>query len=91
MMKIISDMILCELLNYHIICPFPAVQIRFPAVTDLPLPPHNATSCQHNMSYCIQLLMTLYVVLFPLPVMRRAGAENSDMMIFSAWYTSGKS
>jgi len=23
-------------------------------------------------------------------VMRRAGAENSDMIIFSAWYTSGK-
>ncbi|EHV47699.1 hypothetical protein ECDEC6A_5687 [Escherichia coli DEC6A] len=24
------------------------------------------------------------------PVMRRAGAENSDMIISSAWYTSGK-
>ena len=34
MMKIISDMILCELLNYHIICPFPVVQIRFPAEVD---------------------------------------------------------
>lgn len=33
----------------HINCPFPAAQIRFPAETDLPLPPHNATSCQHNM------------------------------------------
>ncbi|EFV9019168.1 hypothetical protein GFK46_11695 [Shigella sonnei] len=65
MMKIISGMILCELLNYHIICPFPAVQIRFPAVTDLPLPPHNATSCQHNMWCRIQLLMTLYVVSSP--------------------------
>ncbi|EMZ73938.1 hypothetical protein ECP030477710_3288 [Escherichia coli P0304777.10] len=42
------------------------------------------------MWYFVQLLMTLYVVLFPLPVMRRAGAENSDMMIFSACYTSGK-
>nr|WP_181727022.1 hypothetical protein [Escherichia coli] len=29
-------------------------------------------------------------VLFPLPVMRRAGAENSDMIISSSWYTSGK-
>ncbi|EAR6672602.1 hypothetical protein CC055_21925 [Salmonella enterica] len=65
MIKIISDMILCELLNYHIVCPFPAVQIRFPAVQDLPLPPHNATSCQHNMWYLIQLLMTLYVVSYP--------------------------
>lgn len=34
MMKIISDMILCELLNYHIVCPFPAVQIRFPAKSE---------------------------------------------------------
>ncbi|EDJ8440334.1 hypothetical protein B6O82_004069 [Salmonella enterica subsp. enterica serovar O rough] len=65
MMKIISDMILCELLDYHIACPFPAAQIRFPAVQDLPLPPHNATSCQHNMWYLIQLLMTLYVVSSP--------------------------
>ncbi|WP_077123292.1 hypothetical protein [Shigella sonnei] len=65
MTKIISDMILCELLNYHIACSFPAVQIRFPAVQDLPLPPHNATSCQHNMWYLIHLLMTLYVVSSP--------------------------
>ncbi|EBG8169854.1 hypothetical protein CQE52_16380 [Salmonella enterica subsp. enterica serovar Typhimurium] len=65
MMKIISDMILCVLLNYHITCPFPVVQIRFPAVQDLPLPPHNATSCQHNMWYLIQLHMTLYVVSSP--------------------------
>ncbi|EEW1797915.1 hypothetical protein D9F80_23840 [Escherichia coli] len=35
--------------------------------------------------------MALYVVLYLWTVMRRAGAENSDMMIFSAWYTSGKS
>ncbi|ECB6534686.1 TPA: hypothetical protein GF987_25385 [Escherichia coli] len=65
MMKIISDMILCVLLNYHITCPFPVVQIRFPAVQDLPLPPHNATSRQHNMWCLIQLLMTLYVVSSP--------------------------
>ncbi|PHL23123.1 hypothetical protein BMR37_24250 [Escherichia coli] len=43
---------------------FPA-QIRKKAVQDLPLPPHNATSCQHNMWYLIQLLMTLYVVSSP--------------------------
>ncbi|EBB6640460.1 hypothetical protein CPK18_22775 [Salmonella enterica] len=65
MMKIISDMILCVLLNYHIVCPFPAAQIRFPAVTDLPLPPHNATPGKHNMWCRIQLLMTLYVVSSP--------------------------
>ncbi|EBY0416693.1 hypothetical protein DUQ67_18470 [Salmonella enterica subsp. enterica serovar Irumu] len=35
MMKITSNMILCELLNYHIICPFPVVQIRFPAKMDI--------------------------------------------------------
>lgn len=50
---------------YHIICVFSAAQIRFPAVTDLPLPPHNATSRQHNMWCLIQLLMTLYVVSSP--------------------------
>ncbi|EBK3714091.1 hypothetical protein DEV61_22930 [Salmonella enterica] len=65
MMKIISNMILCVLFNYHITCPFPAVQIRFPAETDLPLPPHNATSGKHNMWCRIQLLMTLYVVSSP--------------------------
>ena len=64
-MKIISDMILCVLLNYHISCPFPVVQIRFPAVTDLPPPPHSATPCKHNMWCRIQLLMTLYVVSSP--------------------------
>ncbi|HFO5929136.1 TPA: hypothetical protein ACHKBA_005204, partial [Escherichia coli] len=31
MIKIMSDMNLCVLLNYHIACPFPAAQIRFPA------------------------------------------------------------
>ncbi|EAV7565563.1 hypothetical protein FC224_21720 [Salmonella enterica] len=31
MVKIISDMILCTPLNYHISCPFSAAQIRFPA------------------------------------------------------------
>ncbi|EAP1874480.1 hypothetical protein B0120_23815 [Salmonella enterica subsp. enterica serovar Typhimurium] len=65
MMKTISDMILYIFLNYHIICVFSAAQIRFPAVTDLPLPPHNATSRQHNMWCLIQLLMTLYVVSSP--------------------------
>ncbi|AYZ38427.1 hypothetical protein EGY17_00695 (plasmid) [Escherichia coli] len=54
-------------------------------------PPHNATSCKHNMWCLIQLPMALYVVLYLWTVMRRAGAENSDMMIFSALYTSGKS
>ncbi|EFN8327934.1 hypothetical protein EB607_23270 [Escherichia coli] len=84
-------MILCVFFDYHIICPFSAAQIRFLVVQDLPLPTHNATSCKHNMWCRVRMFMTLYVVLFPLPVMSRAGAENSDMMIFSAWYTSGKS
>lgn len=34
MTNIISNMILCELLNYHISCPFPAAQILFPAEVD---------------------------------------------------------
>ncbi|EDR8063842.1 hypothetical protein C1J86_004257 [Salmonella enterica subsp. enterica serovar Javiana] len=49
MINIISGMILCILLNYHIVCVFSAAQIRFLVVTDLPLSPHNATSCKHNM------------------------------------------
>ncbi|ABD51683.1 hypothetical protein COO29_25535 [Escherichia coli] len=40
-------------------------EIRKKVVQDLPLPPHNATSCQYNMWYLIQLLMTLYVVSSP--------------------------
>ncbi len=40
-------------------------EIRKPQVQDLPLPPHNATSCKHNMWCRIQLLMTLYVVSSP--------------------------
>ncbi|HAD3581713.1 TPA_asm: hypothetical protein G1P65_20160 [Salmonella enterica subsp. enterica serovar Typhimurium] len=62
MINIISTMILYFLSYNHINCPFPAAQIRFPAETDLPLPPHNATSRHHNMWCRIQLLMTLYVV-----------------------------
>lgn len=34
MIEVISDMNLCVLLNYHIPCPFPAAQIRFPAEVD---------------------------------------------------------
>ncbi|EGX5848625.1 hypothetical protein DNS20_22765 [Salmonella enterica] len=65
MINIISDMISCVLLDYHIGCWFSAVQIRFLVVTDLLLPPHNATSRQHNMWCRIQLMMTLYVVSSP--------------------------
>ncbi|EDL7575388.1 hypothetical protein GTD33_003642 [Salmonella enterica] len=65
MINIISDMISGVLLNYHIGCWFSATQIRFLAVQDLLLPPHNATSRQHNMWCRIQLLMTLYVVSSP--------------------------
>lgn len=83
MINIISGMILCILLNYHIVCVFSAAQIRFLVVTDLPLPPHSVTSRQHSMQCLIQLPMALYVVLYLWTVMRRAGAENSDMMIFS--------
>ncbi|EBN4722026.1 hypothetical protein DTS60_21415 [Salmonella enterica] len=50
MMKIISDMILCVLLNYHIICPFPAVQIRFPAVPDPLHPPRRAATTNTRCS-----------------------------------------
>ncbi|EFI3754650.1 hypothetical protein HLP28_003595 [Shigella sonnei] len=33
----LCNMILCVLLNYHISCPFPAAQIRFPAEVDTDL------------------------------------------------------
>ncbi len=54
-------------MDMHGICMFLSffTGIRKISVTDLPLPPHNATSCQHNMWYLIQLLMTLYVVSSP--------------------------
>ncbi|EED3877239.1 hypothetical protein FD71_22940 [Salmonella enterica subsp. enterica serovar Heidelberg] len=65
MINIILDMISGVLFNYHIGCWFSATQIRFLVVQDLPLPPHNATSCKHNMWCRIQLLMTLYVVSSP--------------------------
>ncbi|EBY6767773.1 hypothetical protein D5830_19800 [Salmonella enterica subsp. enterica serovar Weltevreden] len=37
MINIISDMISCVLLNYHISCWFPAAQIRFLVIPDLPI------------------------------------------------------
>lgn len=49
---------LFELSERHII-------YRDLTVTDLLLPPHNATSRQHNMWCRIQLLITLYVVSSP--------------------------
>ncbi|MEI0548509.1 hypothetical protein R1N68_28200, partial [Klebsiella sp. 72742] len=49
MVKIISDMILCVLLNYHISCPFSAAQIRFPAVPDLIQPRRRAAARKHKM------------------------------------------
>nr|WP_172692547.1 hypothetical protein [Klebsiella pneumoniae] len=49
MMKIISDIILCELLDYHIACPFPAAQIRFLVVPDLPERLRRAAARKHKM------------------------------------------
>ncbi len=46
----ISDMILCKLLNYHIICPFPAVQIRFPAKPENDSPETQLQSAMRNES-----------------------------------------
>ncbi|HCN5101180.1 TPA: hypothetical protein N6W72_005113 [Escherichia coli] len=46
-------------------------------------------SAQHVVHHATAV--ALYVVLYPWTVMRRAGAENSDMMISSVWHTSGKS
>ncbi|EDQ1761608.1 hypothetical protein GPE88_004651 [Salmonella enterica] len=44
---------------------FSLLRSGFRQVTDLLLPPHNATSRQHNMWCRIQLLITLYVVSSP--------------------------
>ncbi|EBS9006919.1 hypothetical protein CF455_23495 [Salmonella enterica] len=50
--------------------------------------PLTAPLSQYAAHY--PLLMTIYIVLTPFSVMRLAGAENSDMIISSPWYTSGK-
>ena len=70
------DMSLCRLIiiSPTTFCrtdPFPLLRIS--------LSPHNATSCQHNMWYLIQLLMTLYVVSSPdSGCMRRGGKQRYD-------------
>ncbi|EGD4805439.1 hypothetical protein DTZ04_24290 [Escherichia coli] len=70
MIKIISNMILCMLLNYHISCPFPAAQIRFPAVTDLLQPRRRAAVTAFHILWSLSLSMrddTPYIVLHPVP------------------------
>ena len=71
MINIISSMILCMFINYHIYCGFPAVQIRFLAVPDLHAlsgaPRPTDTRCATR-----QLRFLLYVVFLPCPVTARS-------------------
>ncbi|EDV0147788.1 hypothetical protein XL31_002791 [Salmonella enterica subsp. enterica] len=70
MMKIISDMILCIFLNYHIICVFSAAQIRFPAVQDLLQSRRRAAVTAFHILWSLSLSMrddTPYIVLHPVP------------------------
>ena len=52
MINIILSMILCMFINYHIYCGFPASQIRFLAVPDLPEPYRRSVAKKHNMQRC---------------------------------------
>lgn len=72
-------MILCVLLNYHIICPFPAVQIRFPAVQDLPLPTQrHLLSAQHVVSHSAAYDTICCVISLACDAPRRGGKQRYD-------------
>ncbi|ECC5193062.1 hypothetical protein B5864_21290, partial [Salmonella enterica] len=51
--NIILSVILCVLLNYHIICVFPAAQIRKLPVPDLRSLPPRHELCNHNMRHSV--------------------------------------
>ena len=52
MKNITFSMILCVWFDYHILCAFPAAQIRFLAVPDLPEPYRRSVAKKHNMQRC---------------------------------------
>ncbi|EAO6910740.1 hypothetical protein FDZ49_15320 [Salmonella enterica] len=51
MLNITFSMILCDMHNYHIICPFPVVQIRFPAVPDHPSTRRHTAARKHYICH----------------------------------------
>ncbi|EAT4894077.1 hypothetical protein F9N87_21730 [Salmonella enterica] len=53
MRNIILSVILCVLLNYHIICVFPAAQIRKLPETDLPVSLRRSAVRKHNMCHSV--------------------------------------
>ncbi|EAB7495025.1 hypothetical protein EZW87_18230 [Salmonella enterica subsp. enterica serovar Muenchen] len=67
MRNIILSVILCVLLNYHIICVFPAAQIRKLPVPDLRSLPPRPELCNHNICHSVSrnLFYMLYSSLFP--------------------------
>lgn len=66
------------------------VQIRFPAVPDLPIVTLPRRTVCHNMWWLIPLLKLPDVVFTPSPVIRRAGAKKGTLRLSAPWYTSGK-
>lgn len=84
MINIILSMILCMFINYHIYCGFPASQIRFLAVPDLPVVIRPRPTLHHNMQWLSKLQELPDVVFLPCPVTRPPAAENCGMIILWA-------
>lgn len=78
-----------DMLYIYFLLSFPG-QIRKKEVPDLPIVTGRSPAPLHNMWCPSQLVMTLYVVLRPYPVTRRAAPEKGALLIQRAWYTSGK-
>ncbi|OVX23713.1 hypothetical protein BME40_04865 [Klebsiella pneumoniae] len=53
MLTITFSMILCMWFDYHILCAFPAAQIRKVAVPDLIQPRRRAAAPEHKMCHSI--------------------------------------
>ncbi|EOX6215735.1 hypothetical protein ACPSMC_005030 [Escherichia coli] len=88
-MQLSSKYIISIALSAQILLPFSRDPKKGSYGSSSPSAQRYIPSAQYVAPHTVA--MALYVVLYLWAVMRRAGAENSDMMIFSAWYTSGKS
>lgn len=84
MLTITFSMILCMWFDYHILCAFPAAQIRKDAVPDLPVVIRPRPTLHHNMQWLSKLQELPDVVFLPSPVTRPPAAENCGMIILWA-------
>ncbi len=66
------------------------MQIRFPAVPDLPIVTRPCDTGYHNMLWLYQLMLLPDVVFSAFLVTRRAGAKKDALRLLAPWYTSGK-